>query len=277
MHTCPTCGREFETRRGLGVHHSSVHDQRLPNRTCSNCGEEFHCEYEKKYCSDDCHDEAVSYEGEAARNFQGKLERTECELCGEEFEYYPSEKEGLYCSTCVEEENWRHRPSIEGDDNPRWNGGKVELDCEVCGETVERYPSNVTGEVTVCGEECRTAWLSDAFTKSGHPNWKGGGNGAYGKGWSRVRRKALERDGYECVVCAKTSEEIGRNPDVHHITPVRLFAESESHSKTDAHYLANVASLCVECHRKAEFGKLSKRELRSRIGVPTATPPSAAC
>ena len=276
-HVCPTCHDEFETRRGLGVHHSSIHEERLPNRECENCGEEFYCDYEKKYCSDACHDEGVTYEGEAARNFQGKKERTECELCGAEFEYYPSEKEGLYCATCVEEADWRTPPSLDGEENPRWPGGKVELDCTICDETVERYPSNVTGEVTFCGDDCRSDWLSEEFHESGHPNWKGGGNGSYGKGWNRVRRNALERDDYECVVCGKAREEIGRNPDVHHVVPVRIFAESETHAKADAHYLDNVVSLCVACHRKADFGKIPKRELRSRIDVRTATPSSTTC
>lgn len=275
-YSCPTCHEEFDSRRGLGVHHSQVHDERLPNRECANCGEEFYCEYEKTYCSESCHDEGVSYQGTAARNYQGKIESTDCEICGTEFEYYPSEKEGLYCSECVENEDWREPPSLEGEDHPRWKGGKLELECEVCDATVERYPSNVTGEVTVCSENCRAEWLSDSFAKSGHPNWEGGDNGSYGKGWNAVRRRALERDGYECVVCGKSREEIGRNPDVHHVVPVRRFAASESHSKSDAHYLDNVVSLCVDCHRKADFGQLSKARLRSLIPSRRCSPPAAA-
>jgi 5-methylcytosine-specific restriction endonuclease McrA len=275
MHTCPTCGDTFDSRRGLGVHHSAAHGELLPNRTCSHCGERFHCEHEKKYCSDDCRDEAVSFEGEDNPNYRGRKSTTTCDICGDEFEYYPSEKEGLYCSTCVEEEDWRNTVVLEGEDNPRWGGGKRQLDCAVCKATVERYPSNVN-EVTVCGEKCRTEWLSEEFTESVHPNWKGGGNGSYGKGWNAVRRRALERDGYECVVCSKSEEEIGRNPDVHHILPVRQFVASDDHGKADAHYLDNVVSLCVDCHRKADFGKISKTELRSHAGIETRTelPPS---
>jgi ribosomal protein S27AE len=48
-HTCPTCGRTFSSRRGLGVHHSTVHDERLPNRECAQCGDAFYSEHEKKY------------------------------------------------------------------------------------------------------------------------------------------------------------------------------------------------------------------------------------
>lgn len=107
---------------------------------------------------------------------------TLCEFCGEEFEYYPSKKEGLYCPTCVEAKNWRDPPVINEGDHPRWSGGKVEVDCAICDRTIERYPSHINGEVTLCSNECRYDWLSEAFTGEGHPNWKGGDTGNYGPG-----------------------------------------------------------------------------------------------
>lgn len=262
---CPACGSEFDTRRGLGVHHSLVHDEQLPNRTCADCGEEFYSSYEKKYCSRNCRYDSASSKSKEKRNYRRGKERTDCRICGATFEYYPSNKKGLYCSDCVENESWRSIPATSGSENPRWNGGKVEVECAVCGTAIERYPSNFTGDVAVCSEECRREWLSKAFTGSGHPNWKGGGNESYGTGWQKVRKQALERDGYACVRCSKTKQELGRNPDVHHIVPVRSFAESEDHKRTDAHYLGNVASLCIACHRKADFGKVSKETLRSLI------------
>ncbi|WP_254545469.1 HNH endonuclease [Halomarina pelagica] len=262
---CPTCSSEFDSRRGLGVHHARTHGERLPNRECARCGREFYCGYEKKYCSEDCRRESISFEATANPNYRAKKETTECVLCGCEFEYYPSEKDGLYCSECVKSESWRTLPDVRGRRNPRWKGGKVKTECVVCGETVERYPSGITSDAVVCGDECRRTWLSETFSGSGHPNWKGGGNESYGKGWSRIRRRALERDGYACVVCSKTKREIGRNPDVHHIVPVRALAESEEFDRTDAHCLENVVSLCVRCHRRADFGAISRAELRSLI------------
>ncbi len=259
---CPECGRTFDTRRGLGVHHVRAHDSRLPNRVCDNCGERFCCEYERTYCSEACHRSAVSFSGANNPNYGGCEETTTCEICGADFGYYPSEKEGVYCPDCVESENWRDPPTADGDDHPRWSGGKVEHDCVVCGETVERYPSNVTGDVVVCSEPCRRQWLSESFSGSGHPNWKGGSDLNYGKGWNQVRRAALERDGYECVVCSKAKADIGRNPDVHHIVPVRQFVESEHLDRTDAHRLDNVVSLCVSCHRRADAGTISPDRLR---------------
>ena len=265
MHECPTCGRSFDSRRGLGVHHSSAHDERLPNRTCDRCGDRFVSEYEKRYCSEECLEAAVSFEGKNNPNYRDAKEETTCEMCGSAFEYYPSEKEGLYCGRCVEEENWRYEPDIEGEDHPRWKGGKRELACTECGASVRRHPWNIPSEHVFCGPACRSEWLSEAFAGEGHPNWKGGTEANYGRGWHRVRRLALERDDYRCVLCGKTEADIGRNPDVHHIVPVRAFLETPATTERDAHYLENVVSLCVGCHRKAEFGHVSRERLRAAI------------
>ncbi len=188
-------------------------------------------------------------------------------MCGASFEYYPSEKEGVFCSECVENKTRQESQGISGPDHPRWNGGPVQLSCDVCGDSFERHPSSITGEATLCGDECRAKWLSDAYTGKGHPHWNGGGNGPYGRGWTRVRREAFERDGYQCVICSKTKEEIGRNPDVHHIIWVRVFVESDTHEKADAPSLENVVSLCVTCHRKADFGHIPRTELHSVVGI----------
>jgi len=265
MQECPTCGSEFDSRRGLGVHHSHAHDELLPNRECHHCGAEFHSEHEQKYCSSACRDTAGSFEGENHPNYSDATEETTCDICGTPFEYYPSNKEGLYCSSCVEKENWRYRPKITGEDHPRWSGGQQELTCEHCGATVIRWPSNITGEIVFCSDECQYAWLSEAFTGEGHPNWEGGTEANYGRGWNRVRRQALERDDHECVICGTGREDLGRNPDVHHIVPVRAFVETPATTEADAHYLGNVVSLCPACHRKAEFGHVARERLKAAV------------
>lgn len=260
-HDCPSCPRTFDSRRGLGVHHSRVHGDRLPNRTCDYCGNCFYSEYEKRYCSDACLDASDSYAGENNPNYRGGKESTGCELCGTEFDYYPSEKDGLFCSECVRTEAWRRTPDVDRERNPQWNGGQVERECHVCGTPVERYPSELECEGTVCSDDCRAEWLSETFTGEGHPNWEGGDVGPYGPGWNAVRREALERDDYACVVCGTGREELDRNPDVHHLVPVRAYVEAPDREVRDAHRIDNVVSLCVDCHRKADVGSLSRETL----------------
>lgn len=251
----------------MRVHHSAAHDETLPNRECANCESSFYSEYERQYCSESCRDASVSFEGSNNPNYRGGKSTSNCEICGDSFEYYPSDKPGYFCSSCVESENWRHQPDMSGENSPRWKGGPMELTCDVCESTFHRHPNTTEGEATLCSRDCQYEWLSESFTGEGHPNWEGGDTGPYGPGWNRVRRLALERDGYECVLCGTSKDELGRNPDVHHITPVRAFAESDTLAVADAHDLANVVSLCVDCHRKADFGLYEEITLRDAIGV----------
>jgi 5-methylcytosine-specific restriction endonuclease McrA len=79
----------------------------------------------------------------------------------------------------------------------------------------------------------------------GNPNWKGGTYGterhtAMSKAeYAMWRRSVYERDAYRCVACGET----GRL-HAHHIKPWSLFPESR-------YDVANGATLCVHCHRKA--------------------------
>lgn len=266
-HRCPTCGDSFGTLQGVRIHHSLVHDERLPNQECDHCGTEFHSTYEKAYCSDGCRERSVSFEGEDNPNYRGARESTECDRCGAEFEYYPSEKDGVYCPDCVEAGDWRSPPALSGEDSPSWSGGKRVLECDVCGDEFRHYPSEIGDGATLCGEDCRAAWLSETYSGPGHPNWKGGGSTRYGQGWNRTRQAALERDDHRCVVCGAGRDELGRNPDVHHIIPVRAFERSDRHDERDAHRLENVVTLCVGCHRGADFGHVSRARLRFLAGI----------
>lgn len=229
-------------------------------KTCQNCGKGLGDGYGVKYCSQECFHEGHSFAGKNNPNYNGGKVSAECRICGKEFGYYPSDKKGWYCPECVEKEEWRTPPVVTGSDNPRWVGGKTEKECNVCGSIVRRYPSGFENDVVCCSEECRKIWLSESFTGEGHPNWKGGGSIHYGKGWRRARLAALDRDGHTCRVCGATRDDLGRNPDVHHIIPVREFADPE-----DAHTVDNLICLCVTCHRNADVGNISEADLRRLV------------
>ena len=259
---CPTCDATFDSKRGRGVHHVHTHDERLPNRTCDYCGNSFYSDYDKRYCSHECLLKSDSYSGENNPNWKGGKETADCRNCGSKFDYYPTDKPGLYCADCVENEEWQTPPRLTGPDNPEWKGGEITKHCDICGDEVKRRPSAFDEAVTLCSRDCHRIWLSESFTGEGHPNWKGGGSEYYGKGWRQAKLRTLERDDHSCVLCGATRDDLGRNPDVHHIVPVRRFIEAKAADKTEAHVPRNLVTLCVTCHRRADFGTPSQAELK---------------
>jgi hypothetical protein len=100
-HECPTCGKQLNTQEGMRQHHTKVHGDPLPNRTCKGCGTEFYDEKARLAFCDDCNPEAGEHNG----NWKDARETTTCERCEAAFEFYPSDKEGVYCPTCVDEMN----------------------------------------------------------------------------------------------------------------------------------------------------------------------------
>lgn len=168
-----------------------------------------------------------------------------CRICEEEFEYYPSDKEGLYCSTCIEATNGLLP------ENPATRN-RVKESCTNCDTEMKIPPSRAKSRKwgVFCNLNCYGEWLSETIVGEEHHQWKGG-TLDYGQKWWQVRRKALERDGYTCQKCGKTEEEIGRKPDVHHIKRVRDFDRRQ-----DAHTLDNVITLCRSCHRNVEAGTI---------------------
>ena len=87
---CPTCEKMLPTRQGMRQHHTKVHGEPLPNRTCADCGTDFyHAKAQRTFCYD-CNHNA----GENNGNWRDAKETAECRLCGDAFEFYPSDKKG---------------------------------------------------------------------------------------------------------------------------------------------------------------------------------------
>lgn len=68
------------------------------------------------------------------------------------------------------------------------------------------------------------------------------------------REGVFERDNHKCVICGEDSQ------DAHHILERRLFDDG-------GYYLDNGASLCGECHIKAEMTTLTVDEIRRACGI----------
>ena len=70
----------------------------------------------------------------------------------------------------------------------------------------------------------------------------------------QFREGVFERDGHKCVVCGNPAQ------DAHHIIERRLFSDG-------GYYLDNGASVCGDCHIKAEQTVISPQELRDAAGI----------
>lgn len=227
---CPTCEKMLPTRQGMRQHHTKVHGEPLPNRTCVDCGTDFyHAKAQRKFCYD-CNHNAGTNNG----NWKDAKETAECRLCGGSFEFYPSDKKGVYCPSCVEvSDEFLGDASWEVNDIDR-----VDRECEQCGEEFEMLKCNVIrGRGRFCSHEC----LCLALTENNEKN-------TYNQGWFKARREALERDDHKCQQCGIKASELDRDLDVHHQKPVRDFE-----NPSEAHYPDNLISLCRKCHMIAEW------------------------
>lgn len=99
------------------------------------------------------------------------------------------------------------------------------------------------------GFEPNSLWKNSP-TGEDHPHWRNGGEDNYGKNWRRQRRKALERDGWECRVTGKAVEDIGMNLHVHHIKPRRKWDIEMDYQEMNS--LDNLITLCASIHHQVE-------------------------
>lgn len=171
-----------------------------------------------------------------------------CEECGSDVKY-KQRREGCehFCSKECEsdyrEKNGR-LIGVDGEDHPSAKGEVIE--CDICG--VEFYcKASQLERRRFCSQSCLAKHNSNR-TGRDHHRWKeGAGRENYAGVWWANRKQALERDDYECQICGRGEEELGRNPDVHHIIPVHEFDEL-----SEMHAVENLITLCRQHHDKWE-------------------------
>lgn len=172
-----------------------------------------------------------------------------CEECGKSFERYETQRRAHdFCSvTCYGK--WRSRTLI-GENAPRWNGGKVEVHCAQCGKAImiARHRTRHHAYHFCPGGDCLGAWMRENARGENAPHWKGGARHIdYGPDWRKQHQLALERDRHACRVCGISCEEIGQEPDVHHIIPFKTSSDNR---------LDNLVCLCRTHHTEVEMGTL---------------------
>lgn len=266
---CPAqgCGYTSESEAGIKIHYGRMHEGSIAGIEveCGYCDETFRRERaaaeaaDRVFCPDsDCYAKFLSENvyGENHPGWGGRVE-VECAWCGTSKKVRPSElgpSEQFFCGgdtnceSAWKEENWN------AENNNNWRGGKVEVECEWCGETKNIKPSIASvSDYYFCANngECKGAYYADKYGGEDTPNWRGGYEKYYGESWPKQREKALTRDDYQCVICGMGKDEWGRNPHVHHIVPFREFDSEQA-----AHQLGNLITLCNSHHSLAENGRV---------------------
>jgi len=232
----------------------------MPKYTCDQCGNTYErCPSQSgRFCSMKCADEwkKEAYKGEN-NHFHKEKESVECEYCGQIYKVQPHRVERTkYCSKDCQMSALNENKT--GENHPNYKG-KVTLECEYCKEEFKIYP-NKKGERRFCSVRCAAEWQSENIVGPKHPNWMENPKQElnYGFNWAIMRRKALERDGYKCVICKEGKEKLGQNPDVHHIKPIREFDNPK-----DANFLDNLVSLCRKHHKMLEGWGLKPANLKN--------------
>ncbi len=174
-----------------------------------------------------------------------------CSNCGAQFEKYQSQvasNKKVFCT-----ERCYHAYRIGRPVPARQHATTVR--CAQCEKTFKRIPAKVArSELQFCSPACYGKWKSVNSTGPRSAAWKGGARKKYyGASWIKQREKARERDGYTCQCCGRTEKQMGKELDVHHISPFRLFG-ADRH--TEANHIDNLISLCHKCHKGVEHGKI---------------------
>jgi len=308
MSSCGICGEEFGNKAWVTKHKKAEHDYSpVVNLTCDECGDEFekyrskYNENSSHYCSDSCKNEGMKGDGEY-RN---------CDWCGDEKWVQESmlEEMGDYpldntfcdkdCESKFKSANW------VGEEHPSWNGGKVQLECEECGDAyfakssevgkssfcsrdcfyesnavdeekyecvncgdvVQKKPYNVKGENVVCKDrECYIEYMRSIRKGDENPSWNSGNPDNYGSNWNEKRREILERDEFSCNVCGMSRDEHYSEYDKDlHVHHKIPIATFDE--PEDANYLTNLITSCQGCHPKLDVISRNHRERRLEVAA----------
>lgn len=117
--------------------------------------------------------------------------------------------------------------------------------CSHCGRPVDvpAWLANEGLKLHFCDDRCRSQWKrpgDEHVSLGGREQFRGGN-------WGTQAARARARDGYRCTQCDVSEELLGRQLDVHHVVPFRLFPSADR-----ANRLSNLTSLCPSCHKSRE-------------------------
>jgi hypothetical protein len=214
-----------------------------------------------------------------------KADNLRCDQCGTEFYRSPANRLGRgtanYCSRECMATAYVGR--MVGERSPRWKGTETRP-CDHCKAPVTRPLWAWDGRaLTFCNRACFGQWKSNNWNGAANPVWQGGHPNYYGPNWLRQSREARRRDGHACQFCGVQESLLRRALDVHHLRPFRLYGLDRC---KEANRLANLISLCEQCHTYLErfcidgtisdwatLRQLGQAARRTASGAETQTPP----
>lgn len=251
----PDCTNEFSPRHGekFCCYECSIGNRDIDGRTlvtlvCKYC----EAEYERKpskvegssFCSLECKSDWQSENLCGSNNPNWNSVEKECIMCGQSFFVWKSKEDKIKCCSRECSDDYKSE-FIVGENHPRYS--KVEKECAFCEEIFMVYNSTFDRR-KCCSMDCLGKYREENWHGKSHPNWKkDGGNRYYGASWVKNREKAFRRDDGQCSICGKGKEDLGREPDVHHIKPLRNFDDKKKGNSLD-----NLITLCSEHHGLVE-------------------------
>jgi hypothetical protein len=178
----------------------------------------------------------------------------ECDYCGgpaEKTELQLERFENAYCSPSCQ---YAVLSEQTGEDARAWDGGKVKIECEWCGEPDKVKPAEVDNS-RFCSQGCMIEWRSDFYSGENHPRWTENPKYRYyGPNWEEQSEKCRKRDNQTCQVCGLSNEDSlelwGESLTAHHII---RFYDFESHKI--ANQLPNLVASCKVCHGYLDSGR----------------------
>lgn len=253
--TCPQCGKEFNYYPSSYGHGRKLYCSRACRSaatrittTCPQCGKEFwyHQSWPRKYCSRTC---SAAVNAKTNLGIQ-ELPPQTCEVCNTEITGARWAGQRFCSRKCF---GIHLKMTLAGVPRPNVAGERpdlqkrVTLECPQCHKPFRVKHSHATRR-RFCSRSCMAAFQR-TLTGPQASNWQGGYDPYYGPNWRAQRRNARRRDGYICQRCGITEDQLGRQLDVHHITPFRTFGPQRYR---EANRLANLISLCPICHLRVE-------------------------
>lgn len=176
MYECPSCDYTGETQRGISCHHALKHGESIAGTDieCEWCGELFTVDPgvadERRFCSNECDGRwrTGNMTGKDAGGWNGGQETLTCDWCDGDFSVYPSEVEGR--KFCSRECKDKHRANLPAEEQPAWKGGKVTVECHICGEEkqVKQYRLHRSDNF-FCSDECSGVWMSENMSGEDNP------------------------------------------------------------------------------------------------------------